>query len=682
MLTKPPTLFEFVVVQRYKHLYLVRLLLLGVAVAFYGFQAVRYPAAWPLAMIFFVWIVETLVFHFLGRGGEKAFLSYFLLQTISDQVFLLLLVHLSGGIGSPYLVVFEVWTPLMIALLPSGVAFYLGAFGGVVLVFLLESYRLGWLKPLGDPFLHTTQFFWHYEVIALLVFGLAIYLINFWLRSYENNWQQTFVQGAFLQSLANIAAHAPEDIEAREEFNQLAAHLQEVTTTRAIAIAAWDPTRHEAIGLGYAGPQAALSEEELTQDLLNLSEQRLHFVARRRDYFWLALPLRRPDDDQFLGGVLLAYEAAPNSVQVAEAQDLTNLVGLVLGRLWQYQELSQYASLLDRLSDEIVHLTANLQQNQLLPAVAQATGELLDAQRVAIYLFQEAGGLSCEYVNGLSAAYIGWVQRNFQALPEWKQVADEGYVAVADVYQDQRTSPQVYYLHQERIQSYVLLDLQADLRRVGVLALYWDRPRTFSTQELEIARLFAQRAAEMIVNADHFDQVLQAALTDELTGLPNRRALDQRLNEETRRAQRYQHPFAYLMIDLDGFKKVNDEYGHPIGDSVLKQVAIELRQIMRETDFLSRYGGDEFAVILPEADRDDALAVAAKIRYTLEKYLLLLPNDERRQMLSACVGIAIYPQDATRPEKLVQIADQRLYRAKRSGRGSLVAQDEPLRKKA
>ncbi len=675
MISQPPTLFEFVVVQRYKKAYAVRVFLLLLAVAFYGVQSLRYPDVLPMALIFTIWTVESLVFWYLGTGTGTTFLAFFLLQTLSDQVFLLLLVHLSGGISSPYLLVFEVWTPLMVALLPSKVAFYLGAFGGVVLVFLLESYRLSWLQPLGSLAFAPTQFFWHYEIIAVLIFGLAIVLINSWLRSYEHNWQRTFVQGAFLQSLANIAAHVPDLAQNEEDFDLLAQRLCDVADVRAVAIASWNDSRHSAQWLGMAGDKAVLESVQPTKMLGLLQRKRSGFFSLRGEYVWLTLPLRQINGERILGGVMMAYPQVPTGERLRQARKLTNLVALILGRVWQYQELEKHAVLLHRLSDEIVHLTANLQQNQLLPAVAQATGELLDSQRFAIYIAAPDGALDCEFSRGLSPEYVRWVLQNHRFLPEWQQVSRDGYVAVADVYQDQRTSPQVYYLHREKIQSYVLLNLRAKDRQVGVLALYWGQPRTFSAQELEIARLFAQRAAEVIINADHFDQALQEALTDGLTGLPNRRALDRRLQEETRRSQRYQHSFAYLMIDLDGFKRVNDEYGHPIGDSVLKQVSIELRQIMRETDFLSRYGGDEFAVILPEADREDALAVADKIRHTLEKYLLLLPNDERRQMLSACVGIAVYPEDADVPDELIRVADQRLYRAKRHGRGTLIALD-------
>ncbi len=676
MIAQPPTLFEFVVVQRYKQLYSVRVILLLLASVFYGIQAMRYASARVIALIFIAWAVESLLFRYLAQDEKQTFLYVFLLQTISDQLFLLLLIHFSGGITSPYLVVFEVWTPLTIALMPSNVALYLGAFGGIILLLLLESYRLGWLVPLSQRAVSVEQFFWHYEVIALLVFVLAIFLINSWLRSYEHNWQQTFVQGRFLQALANIAAHVPDPVQNVDDFHHLAQRLCEVVSARSVAIASWEEHRQRAHLLGCAGVCQKVGRDWLTRHIRRLIQQNKVFTTEKDGFTWVILPLQRPDTPQVLGCVSLAYETPPDEQRILQARELTNLVALILGRVWQYQELQQRTVLLHRLSDEIVHLTANLQQNQLLPSVAQATAELLDAQRFAIYIRGEDDFLGCEYSQGISSEYISWILRNYRFLPEWKQANQEGYVAVVDVYQDQRTSPQIYYLHREKIRAYVLLNLRSRERQVGVLALYWEQPRTFSAQELEIARLFAQRAAEVIINADRFDQILQAALTDELTGLPNRRALDQRLLEETRRARRYRHSFAYLMIDLDGFKRVNDQYGHPIGDSVLRQVAVELMQVMRETDFLSRYGGDEFAVILPEASREDALAVAVKIRYTLEKYLLLLPNDERRRMLSACVGIAVYPEDATDPEQLIQVADTRLYRAKRNGRGSLVALDE------
>ncbi|HAE58408.1 MAG TPA: hypothetical protein DCG54_02585, partial [Anaerolineae bacterium] len=167
----------------------------------------------------------------------------------------------------------------------------------------------------------------------------------------------------------------------------------------------------------------------------------------------------------------------------------------------------------------------------------------------------------------------------------------------------------------------------------------------------------------------------EEALTDILTDLPNRRHLDQRIKDEIERASRYEHTFALLMIDLDGFKAINDTFGHPIGDSVLKQVAVALRRTLRASDFLARYGGDEFSIILPETGLERAMHVAEKLRLALSSTRLHLPQETQRY-LSGCMGIAIYPKDCQSVEDILVCADRRLYRAKRSGLSSIIYTDD------
>lgn len=158
-----------------------------------------------------------------------------------------------------------------------------------------------------------------------------------------------------------------------------------------------------------------------------------------------------------------------------------------------------------------------------------------------------------------------------------------------------------------------------------------------------------------------------ASMTDELTGLLNRRAFDARLAEEVARTERYGTPFSLVMLDLDGFKEVNDRFGHAAGDAVLRSVGVLLNSEIRTTDHAVRYGGDEFALVLSGTAKTDAWAVAEKVRAALA-LLRVDAGDGRRVGTAASIGVASYGPDSGGAKALIEAADGALYRAKRKGR--------------
>lgn len=170
----------------------------------------------------------------------------------------------------------------------------------------------------------------------------------------------------------------------------------------------------------------------------------------------------------------------------------------------------------------------------------------------------------------------------------------------------------------------------------------------------------AQRRIEHLA---HFDMV---------TGLPNRALLSDRLAQETARARRSSRGFAVLMFDLDGFKSVNDTWGHSAGDRVLTIVGERARKCVRSSDTVGRLGGDEFLAILPETGIDGALGVADKLREALRE-----PYDlgKAQAHLSASVGVSLFPDHGSDPEALQRAADAALYRAKREGKNRTVVAD-------
>jgi len=174
------------------------------------------------------------------------------------------------------------------------------------------------------------------------------------------------------------------------------------------------------------------------------------------------------------------------------------------------------------------------------------------------------------------------------------------------------------------------------------------------------------------------EQMSHLALTDPLTGLSNRRHLIQQLDREFTRAKRYQRPLSLVYLDLDGFKSMNDRFGHIFGDEILAGVALQMRSVLRSADMLARIGGDEFAVLLPETDLRGGLRVAEKLRKSLTAYSRRL--GPALPTLTFCAGVAQLQEDDQSIDGLLGRADKAQYRAKDSGKDSIEPQprDEDL----
>jgi diguanylate cyclase (GGDEF)-like protein len=204
---------------------------------------------------------------------------------------------------------------------------------------------------------------------------------------------------------------------------------------------------------------------------------------------------------------------------------------------------------------------------------------------------------------------------------------------------------------------------------VGVMNLSRSTLGGFSPSELRLLSLLSDQAAVAISNASLHQMISRQAYSDTLTGLPNRRALDERLEEEVQSARRNNYSFTIIMMDLDGFKAVNDTYGHATGDDVLRTVFGQMARGVRTTDFLARYGGDELTLILSQTEMSSAQVVTEKILEGMKKLKFKLPDGKRLRM-GISGGIAIFPVHARNGPDLLRAADAALYQAKKYQRGT------------
>lgn len=217
---------------------------------------------------------------------------------------------------------------------------------------------------------------------------------------------------------------------------------------------------------------------------------------------------------------------------------------------------------------------------------------------------------------------------------------------------------------------------------MGLLVL-WDswRERDYTAEELALATSLAELAGETLRGTKLLRRLQGLSETDSLTGLANHRKIHEHLALTHARAERYQTRFSLAMLDIDGFKPLNDVYGHRAGDTALRQVAALMRRQTRASDILGRYGGDEFLLILPETLPTEAAAVAEKLRAELARTSFMTPSGEQVH-LSVSIGMAAYPQDGRTTDELVAVADTNLYASKRRGGNAVTAGAESRRQES
>ncbi len=222
-----------------------------------------------------------------------------------------------------------------------------------------------------------------------------------------------------------------------------------------------------------------------------------------------------------------------------------------------------------------------------------------------------------------------------------------------------------------RTASFAAVPLFAGRDTIGVLSATDKRDATaFNRQDALALRTFGVSAALALVAARNDTEVHRlayAATVDALTGLFNRPYVDARLHQEVERAKRAATSLTVLMADVDDFKSINDTYGHPVGDAVLKTVGTILRSAVRVFDVCARYGGDEFAIVMPSSDQSSAAACAERIRQRVADAYLREENSHRLPQVTVSIGAAVIQRGDT-PAEIVRRADQCLYQAKAEGK--------------
>lgn len=347
------------------------------------------------------------------------------------------------------------------------------------------------------------------------------------------------------------------------------------------------------------------------------------------------------------------------------AGNIENLAQTLIDHQSLLSLLKQQTDELDALKKLSLNLTSSLDLPDVLDAVVSEAMRLIqNARDVNIFLYKNHKLSFGAALDSDGTRNKPWSKPRSNGLTY--SVANSGEILIIE---SMREHPLFATAPKDWIGSIIGLPLKVGDMVVGVMNLSRLTVGGFTASELRLLRLLADQAAVAISNASLHQMISRQAYSDTLTGLPNRRALDERLEEEVSAARRNNYSFAVIMMDLDGFKAVNDTYGHATGDDVLRVVFNQMSRGVRTTDFLARYGGDELTLILSQTEMSSALVVSEKITEGMKKLKFKLP-DGRRLKLGISGGIAIFPVHARSGPDLLRAADAALYQAKKYHRGT------------
>lgn len=217
-----------------------------------------------------------------------------------------------------------------------------------------------------------------------------------------------------------------------------------------------------------------------------------------------------------------------------------------------------------------------------------------------------------------------------------------------------------------QVRGWLCVPIMRHKQILGFLTIDSYQPGTYKHEDAVIAQTFADEAAIVIENARLYETAQKMAISDGLTNIFNRRHFYEVAKMEFERSQRYKTPLSVIMIDIDHFKYINDTYGHSAGDQVLIQFVERMKAELRNTDILSRYGGEEFAILLPETDMEEALQVAERLRNVVAKEPFNLQTA--KPYITISLGVALNEQDVTMLDLLIDRSDKALYESKQFGR--------------
>jgi diguanylate cyclase (GGDEF)-like protein len=366
-------------------------------------------------------------------------------------------------------------------------------------------------------------------------------------------------------------------------------------------------------------------------------------------------PFHSEDGRVALIGVARLHEAPFDETDRALVESVTLAAGQALERIWAYESRNRSAKEQAALVRAAKSMSRSLETSEVLRTLGSEVQRAMECDTVAVALGDEVDGYVCVGEAGMPG-FLGFRHPAGQGLGSVAVRA--GRVIVTHAYQEEGYAPPEA-VDLAEVRAAVAAPIRWDGSIRGFVTAGFTTQRRIATTEVELMEGFAELAGLACGNAERHEALRESAEVDGLTGCINRDGLERRLGELLAEAERSGKPLSLALLDLDGFKVINDVFGHPSGDEVLKNVGTALRGSVRAGDLVARYGGDEFALILPKASEEEAAPVLDRVRAAISS--LEVPGGR----LSACVGLT----ERVESEELTELfdrADEALREAKSS----------------
>src|SRR5579862_9047712 len=409
------------------------------------------------------------------------------------------------------------------------------------------------------------------------------------------------------------------------------------------------------LGQGITGAAAIKKQPVYAPDVTRDSR---YFCSAKSTRSELAIPLMLRDE---VVGVLDCQSDRIDHFDNETIDLLTlfsNQAAIALQNARLYSLEQQRARQLQAINAIAQQTTAVLDLEELLARVCKLIQEAFRVSHVSLFLREERD-LVLRAHHGSLTPRIPQGGRFPASNEPWSSILESNRTMTES---DIRAATSLKFFAESA--SRMRIPLVSFGQTLGVLALDSSQPDAFRDGDLQSLESVADICATAIQNAHYIERVKQLAYLDGLTGIFNRRFFELRILEEIERARRYGAGMAVIMADIDQFKRLNDEFGHVLGDEVLRQVSSLFHQQVRKIDVVCRYGGEEFAILLTQTGADQAVSIAEKLRKMVANWQF--PGVPRTVTVSA--GTAAFPEHGTTRDELVKAADNALYAAKQAGR--------------
>jgi diguanylate cyclase (GGDEF)-like protein len=311
------------------------------------------------------------------------------------------------------------------------------------------------------------------------------------------------------------------------------------------------------------------------------------------------------------------------------------------------------------LDSEGIYTAIHKAVAQLMPAEAFVITQLNDEKDIieAVYLIDRSGRAPRQEVPR-STGLSGRVISTGTSIYIEDTLSNGGYTDL------------VHFGDPDHVRSILAVPMRLRGKVTGMLSAQSYQPHQYSRSDRETLEMLASYAAIALDNDKLFNHIQHLAITDDVTRLYNRRYLFEMGQREFHRARRFDRPLSVIMLDIDHFKRVNDNYGHAVGDQALQQIAKVMTEHLRQVDILGRYGGEEFTIVLPETGRAQAHILAERLRRDISENFK--NNSNGLNSLTVSLGVSELTEDLTSFNSLVQRADAALYDAKHAGRDTVM----------